>query len=384
MIDAMLTAALLAAVLSGTTSSAARMVTSAEVEINGNGFITRYSGPGGDITIPERIAGKAVLGIADGKSKWGGVFADKGISGVRLPDTLTHIGDFAFFGNALRSLDVPRTVNTIGWSSFYFNGMRRVGFERGGTLHEIRGYAFAGNDLSQVDLPEGLKTIGKNAFLTNALASISVPTSVTAIEGGAFNNNRIAVMNGRPSNGLIYARRADGEEDHTTIVSYGGTSDIVDFIPATVSVIADCAFRGNGLTHVLIPEGITDIGDSAFSGNSLTHIAIPGSVSVVRWHAFSLNDLKTLVISDGVRQIEAWAFAFNKLTRVDIPSSVFDIGREAFYSNDTLAGITLPSSSRAGHAFLEWEDSRGGKHKAGDVVTDFARGYVANFASSAE
>ncbi|WP_321375898.1 leucine-rich repeat domain-containing protein [uncultured Draconibacterium sp.] len=137
--------------------------------------------------------------------------------------------------------------------------------------------AFYDHQLEEVSLTAGTQTISESAFELNSISSLTLPAGITEIERAAFNNNTINQINGQASNGIIYARNEDGSEDLSTIISYGGTADVIDFIPNKVNKIEKYAFVRNQLTSVTIPKSVFFIGAGAFTENILTSFVLPDS-----------------------------------------------------------------------------------------------------------
>ena len=88
-----------------------------EFTINGKGAITAYNGNLESLTIPDQICGIQVTSIGDG------VFQNKNISSVILPEGLTSIGLDTFIGNQLKNIIIPSNVTFIGVGAFWDNDL---------------------------------------------------------------------------------------------------------------------------------------------------------------------------------------------------------------------------------------------------------------------
>ncbi len=114
-----------------------------------------------DIIIPTTLDGQTVTGIRDGSNYSDGVFYNKGITDISLPNTIISIGDYAFRSNSLTSIDFSTCTS----------------------LKIIGEYAFAYNSLSSLDLSSctSLTDIAEGAFNKNSgLSSIVLPTPAHA------------------------------------------------------------------------------------------------------------------------------------------------------------------------------------------------------------
>ena len=133
------------------------------------------------------------------------------------------------------------------------------------------------------------------------LTSITIPNSVTWIEGGTFSG----------CTGL------------TSIT-----------ISNSVTSIEGGTFEGcTGLTSITIPNSVTSIGNGAFEGcTGLTSITIPNSVTHIKEYAFKgCTGLTSITIPNSVTHIEEYAFSgCTGLTSITIPNSDTWIGSDAF------------------------------------------------------
>ena len=241
-----------------------------------------------------------------------------GTSVLRSHYTANEIPEQAFFNSTLSSIILPNGVTSI------------------------TDYAFFGcSELTSISTANGLTSIGNESFGNcTALASISIPAGVNSIGASAFDGcntiTGLTIPNGVTSieNRTFYGCRA--------------LSNIV--IPSGVTKIGDYAFgECNNLTTVSIPNSVTSLGLWSFGYcQNLASITIPnGLTSIPDGSFYDCYGLTSLSIPDKVTSIGLHAFAFcSGLTNLSLGKEVTTIGDEAF---NGCSGLITIHSLNANH-----------------------------------
>ncbi|WP_107838233.1 leucine-rich repeat protein [Metasolibacillus meyeri] len=185
--------------------------------------------------------------------------------------TVTIIGQQAFFLKELKSVKIPSTIKKIGQHAFAHNSeLTEIIFEPSSELEEI----------------------GVAAFQSNALTTVTIPASVTKIDTGAFEQNKLISVNFKPASNLIeigdnaFVNYSGGDRNQLTTIT----------IPSSVQKIGDYAFSNNKLKTVIFEQGsqLESIGTTAFGSNELESISFPASIKVIKNNAFQSNILKKI------------------------------------------------------------------------------------------
>jgi len=115
------------------------------------------------------------------------------------------------------------------------------------------------------------------------------------------------------------------------------------YLPASIVEIGDNAFRDNRITHLTLYYEIEDFGDDVFRQNHLTEITIPLWMTEVFEGTFRQNQLVSIIFHDGVEVIGEDAFMSNLLTEINLPNSLIEIEEDGFRDN-LLTHVVLPDS----------------------------------------
>ena len=324
-----------------------------------------------------------------------------------IPNSVTKIGDYAFYGcSGLTSVTIPNSVTSIGNQAF--SGCSSlISATIGSGVTAIGSDAFYGcGGLTSVIIPNRVTYIGSSAFSDcSSLTSITIGYSVKNIGYYAFRNcpelievccyaenvpstysifqdsyieyatlyvpmASIEVYKSTaPWNGFKNILAVSGEVEIGGINYYIETkpqiAEVIEMrpkysgdivIPSTVEYegvtynvtsIGDYAFnRCSGLTSVTIPNSVTSIKSLAFSDcSSLTSVTIPNSVTYIDGAAFDgCSGLTSITIGNSVISIYSCAFyGCSGLTSVTIPNSVTYIGGYAFEKCSGLTSVTIGS-----------------------------------------
>ena len=210
-------------------------------------------------------------------------------------------------------------------------------------------------NLSTVILGPAITSIGSESFRElPKLISISIPASVTSIGQNAFVNSPLL-------SSVTFENTVEKPSKLTTIdySAFGGTAIASLTIPNSVTTIGNSSFSGcNKLVTVTFEETskVSLISSNCFSScSSLTGIDIPNSVTAVGSDAFrdciKLSSVK-LPVNASFTSLSSGVFrGCGLLTNIVIPETVTAINNFAFYNCD-LSSITIPASVITGGSEL--------------------------------
>ena len=251
----------------------------------------------------------------------------KALQSIHIPNSVTHIGDYAFsVCVALQNINIPNSVTHIGDSAFWnCNSLQNINMSN--SVTQIGDSSFSGCEILQdIHIPNSVTQIGCGAFSwCEALQNINIPNSVTYIGDKAFSWCK-ALQEINIPNSVTYI----GINPFLNCTQLRLTSDNPHFkvingllISSDGTLISCCSED----TYIHIPNSVTQIGDSSFSEcEILQDIHIPNSVAHIGRDAF---------------------WCCSSLQNIHIPNSVTYIGDSAFSCCNALQTIHIPKGSMA-------------------------------------
>lgn len=225
------------------------------------------------------------------------VFAQSSASSLTIPDSVTSIASYAFYGA---------------------NNLETVKFNSTSSLKKIGESAFEGaKNMVEIYLPNSVETIGDSVFKTClALEKVSLGSSLNEISTQCFYQC--------------------------------GNLDNVE-IPSSVKKIGQYALSDcDSLKTVTFNEGLEEIVSGAFSLSALTKVSFPSTLKKIGSIAFQKNYYLTEVtFSEGLEEIDK--NAFNTCTMMEIngelPKSLTTIGEGAFEACLSISSFEVNSEN---------------------------------------
>ena len=283
----------------------------------------------------------------------------KGFTGkVVLPDTLTALGKTAFGYTSITSINIPKSVTTLGDSPFIgMFELEEINVSEENTLvKSVVGimYNKEGDTLLQAPakwkggkealvVPEGVKTIESFAFTFSYITAVTLPASLETIESNSFyisygiKKIDFAPNSGNVALGLSAFATCKGLEvldlsntkiDELARQLCDSCENLTTFIaPDSLTTLGINAFNGTKLSKFNFPKYLREIPDGCFEGTLLEEVIMPDTVEIIGSSAFEdCPKLKKVRLSPNIKSLAGRVFAYcEALTDInleDFPKSL--------------------------------------------------------------
>lgn len=279
------------------------------------------------------------------------------ITTIKLPASLEAIGNYAFYGSGIETIDMSGTkVSQIGDMAFDSSKIKNVTVSN--ALKTMNEHAFS-NTSSLVSI-NGLETsvlekIGDYCFTNSGIEAIRFPSTLTTIGSNAFTAClKLAAVWGFENTKVT----------KLALETFMNCEKLANIsFPKTITSIEQGAFSycrslssASGLGEA---TRFTTIGEKAFyMTESLRSIVLPASLTTIEQSAFNDSRIQKLNLSNCTSLVIVGASSFERssLTEIDFPACNFQIGENAFKNCSSLekvvfnhtAAPTLASTSFTG------------------------------------
>ncbi len=347
-----------------------------------------------EILIPAVYKGLPVVAISD-LAFFRGLPLEDEITGIRLPDSIRAIGEYAFYGlDKLTSLILSDGLEKIDKDNFQLCDSLQYNRHEGGlylgsgtnpyymlvkledtavtayTVHPDTKMLYANAfseclEIRNIYLPDGLAYMD---YMPTDLPQLQYQEYGNACYLGSKANPYLVLIQAvdatiaectvhKDTRFVYHAAFFDCQQLRTVQMSEGVRAlgegvfsrcirlENADFLPSSITVIPAQTFYGcNSLSAVTIPGNIRRIEYGAFYNCfNIKSVTIQPGVEVIGSNAFDkCNNLEALTIADTVTMIGDYAFwQCYALTSIHIPGSVKTVGKQAFEACTKVTECTL-------------------------------------------
>ena len=270
--------------------------------------------------VPALYGEKPVVEVA----AW--AFSDcRGLVSVTLPETVTSVGEGAFYGCALLGGVDLSHVTSLGEYAFY--GCVSLAFATLPSDREVilGREIFGGTALLEGGMENGLLYVGPHLLsVDSTVTSATVKEGTLSLADGAFEGCvGIGEISLPASVRYVGSDLFRGCRNLTRLTLLCPLEKLPD------AMLADCL----GLREITLPEGLAEVGAGAFAGCTyLEQVTLPSTLLVIEDEAFmGCTALTEINLPEGLTGIGTQAFfGCAGLSLVTVPATVTEIGRDAF------------------------------------------------------
>ncbi|MGN1348591.1 MAG: leucine-rich repeat protein [Acutalibacteraceae bacterium] len=348
------------------------------LSIQGSGEMGNYGDygtPWSEYSVKNVIIGDGVTSVGNRAFSSDGTPYQYNIQSVVLPDTLKTIGDYAFAYTAIKNIEIPAGVESIGENAFKLcSSLESIIVDKNNQYYSSDDFGVlfnkdktvliqypAGNSRETYKTPDSVKTLGSYSFALCQLKNIELTSEINTIEEGAIA-------------GCLSLKKIKIPTKVETIapVAFAECSYLEEIeIPASVKSIGLDAFgvclslesikvdennpyfssddfgvlfnkdktvllqypAGNSRETYKTPDSVKTIGAGAFKGcTNLRYVTLNTNLEVISSDAFGMCiRLKEVYFPDTLKRIEEFAFDdCLSLKNTVLPKNLEHVEKRAF------------------------------------------------------
>ena len=300
-----------------------------------------------DISIPSTVTGIGLYAFTETCS----------LTSISFPEKLESIGVGAFCASGISSITIPNSVTHLGEEAFYYcTNLRSISGKYASSDHYclvkdgvLTTFALAAG-LTTYTIPSNVTTIGTSAFEEcGDLTKVTMSNNVVRIDDFAFSfcQNLAEVT---LSNSLEFI----GDD------AFSGCATLKRLeLPESVATIEDYTFAGcSSLEYVNIPKSVTSIGRAIFYEIGLVgELVIDNAIIETDLSGYYYSPSKSwdhwlggscfakITIGKNVTKIGKYAFyQYDSLQSFDTGNSVVSLGRDSLSGCSALTEVKLGNS----------------------------------------
>lgn len=217
----------------------------------------------------------------------------KSLSTVMLPNTVTRIGDKAFYNcSNFHQINIPASVESIGREVWRDTPLQFITFEQNSKLAKIGYCAFYKTKIMEFKMPDSVTEIGRDG-------SYGLFAQCTSL------------------------RKLHLSENLSTVPAFicNNCSSIEEVnIPSNATAIEEYAFAGSNIKNLVLPSTLTTIGNYAFYESALESLHLPSSVHTFGYRfAESCRGLKEVTLSSHCWDMDNYFSGCGAIRKIVVP-----------------------------------------------------------------
>lgn len=323
-----------------------------------------YQGSQSSVVVPSEIDGMKVLSLHrtfDSNKKVKSITVSEGIEGIdyytfrncsisiSLPSTLKYIGSDSFMKATINEINFPEGLEAIDFRAFENAVFAKPDIKLPDGLKYIGELAFDGSNLKSIEIGSSAK-IANIDYTAGVGVSGYDPDSVSETRN-PFRNSAVQSITVDADNPYLTAESGVlYNKDKTVLISYSGGGSVKRSfeIPESVETVVHYAFSGTQLNELTLNSTMTSVNNYSFYGVSAQTLNFGNSCKITEIgnYAFYNSTLSSLVIPASVEQINSYAFAGSSITSLSFEqgSKCRTVNQYAFYQCKQLESVTIASS----------------------------------------